>query len=491
MKPHVDLLFLAGRTVRVNFLRFLVGMLLLPAGLLILPTTSANTLGSDEFAVVMEGGSIANDVLIQPDGKIVAGGLHGNLGTRYLPTSSYFVVLRFNADGHLDSTFSDRGIARIRFADDGVGEISKVSGLALQPDGKVVAAGYTQPTFYLRRGSGEAYRRVALVRLNPDGTLDSSFGEGGRVIEPLGLEYSGAADVALQPDGKIVISGHADPPSAPPTGGWDSMLARFNADGTLDTSFGTDGLVSFDAGSFDDEGSTLLIQPDGKLVVMWNPGSNADSPPLLARFTSDGSPDATFGDEGKVAVVPPEGRFRASALALQPDGKIVVGGGGSGALLTRYTADGMLDVTFGSEGWVIANANVVPRHAASVALQPDGRIVVTGNAGICNAYPCGPEPSRYSSFVALARYDSDGRLDTSFRQIGYYVSAFAETGKTEDNYATAIALQADGNVVVTGTFIDTPSDLDQFYSVGLARVNPQGPRSYFPPPRLYLPLVGH
>jgi len=199
--------------------------------------------------------------------------------------------------------------------------------VALQPDGKIVVAGYAGGDF-------------ALARYNSDGALDTSFGSGGKVTTDFGGSYHpDGFSVALQPDGKIVVAGYA---------GGDFALARYNSDGALDTSFGSGGKVTTDFGG-SDAGYSVALQPDGKIVVAGYAGLDF----ALARYNSDGALDTSFGTGGKVTTDFSGGRDVGYSVALQPDGKIVVAGyAGVDFALARYNSDGALDTSFGSGGKV-------------------------------------------------------------------------------------------------------------------------------------------
>src|SRR5439155_1723132 len=186
------------------------------------------------------------------------------------------------------------------------------SALVLQPDGKLVAAGHAY------NASNTVF---ALVRYNTDGSLDGNFGAGGKVTTSIGSIDDEVFALALQPDGKLVVAGYTS--SASNTG---FALARYNADGSLDTGFGTGGKVTTAIGSVDDEAFALVLQPDGKLVAAGytNDGSNEDF--ALARYRADGTLDGSFRTGGTV-VTPIAGTYgEADALVLEPDGKLAAAG---------------------------------------------------------------------------------------------------------------------------------------------------------------------
>ncbi len=182
--------------------------------------------------------------------------------------------------------------------------------MAIQPDGKIVVAGYTDRT------------NVAVVRYNPDGSLDPSFGTGGIVKSGVTGQ---AHDVIVQPDGKIVVAGHVSLDDDDDFA--DFLVARYNADGTLDPSFGDGGQTSTDFGGVTNEGENIVLQPDGALVVSGSaldPGSNSvDHHTDVARYIPNGALDTSFGNLGKTTL---EDSLVGNDLALQPVGNLVLVG---------------------------------------------------------------------------------------------------------------------------------------------------------------------
>jgi uncharacterized delta-60 repeat protein len=309
----------------------------------------------------------ARDVVIQPDGKILAAGHALNFNA--------FALVRYNPDGTLDTSFGSGG--KVSFAA-GVAAF----GLALQADGKIVAAGDALSASGTRIG-------FAIARFNPDGAPDPSFDGDGRVVTPFSF-LGGATSVVLQEDGKIVVAG---------TGDANFALARYNADGSLDTTFDGDGKVSTNLGGFDSI-LALALQPDGKLVAAGLRGSITGGLTRLAavaRFNSDGTLDASFGAGGTLTTDfggAPEAL--ADALSIDPEGRILVAGTrGSGAatdfVVARYDAFGAPDASFGSNGLVTTDLGGTDA-LQDIALQENGRIVVAGFA---------------SGDMALARYLGD------------------------------------------------------------------------------------
>ena len=351
---------------------------------------------------------------LQADGRIIAyGHSHGQ-------DSRAFV--RLWPDGSLDTG----GQQALDFADPffDPGSLENASGLAIQPDGKIVTAGDIG-------SANDSDRNFALARFLPDGTPDTTFGTLGNVSFGFGAKEVAKA-VAIQPDGKIVVAG---------TTGLDVaanfMVARFNPDGTPDGSFGLLGYRVVDFGNAQDFGEALALTPDGKIVVAGYSHANLqrDSAMSVARFNSDGLLDDTFDQDGKrqYLVVTRVSNI-AYAVVVQPDLKIVLAGaaGGDFALL-RLNEDGSLDESFGTSGSTVTDMGRIDSLAGLVR-QEDGALVAAGSSA-----------DAAGSDFALARYTADGVLDTTFGSGG---KAYADFGSVEAAYA--IDLRADGVVVAAG-----------------------------------------
>jgi uncharacterized delta-60 repeat protein len=376
----------------------------------------------------------AQDLALQTDGRIVVAGGTGN---------GDFGLARYTADGSLDTTFSGDGKQTTDFADPGADSrpFDSIGGVALQEDGKVIAAGASRPFAF-----GPVDARFALARYNPDGSLDTTFSEDGKQITSFG---DGAASaLALRADGKIVAVG-----SGGPRGSGNFALARYNLDGSLDTTFSEDGKQTTEFAGFD-AAEAVALQPDGKIVAVGGVGEFA-----LARYNTDGSLDTSFSEDGKqTTAFGGTGAFGSSAgargVALQSDGKIiVVGGDASGDFaLARYNADGSLDTSLSDDGLQTTEFDGFD-SAASVVLQPDGKIVAAG---------------RTNDDFAVARYNSDGTLDTAFSDDGLQVTSFGGASRF-DAGAQGVALQPDGKIVVAGGGSGAVDD-----DFALVRYNPDG-----------------
>jgi uncharacterized delta-60 repeat protein len=370
-----------------------------------LDTTFAdNGIFSDNFSGVT--GS-ANAVLIQPDGKILAGGQTGTANS----TGAKGVVVRLNTNGTLDTSFGTGGSVMVDF-----GVLNDLlTGLALQPDGKILVA-----------GSGFAGGSGQLVRLNANGSFDNTFGTDGFVA--LFPETPGG--FVLQPDGNILLEGSTFTSNF----GNVSQLQRYNSNGTLDTTFGTDGAVpTLGLGN-------ISLLPSGKVVIT----SGGLSSGTLARYNGNGSLDTTFGISGQNAAL------AAPATALLLDGKIISAGSiATGASTTgnpagfgliRLNANGTLDGTFGSRAGVVTPfPNFLSASVGALAIQTNGDIVAVGGANNGGSAATGP--------FALARYLSTGQLDSTFGTGGLVTTSFGSTLAS----LSAVTIQTDGKIVVAGT----------------------------------------
>lgn len=327
-------------------------------------------------------GDEAQAVAIQSDGKIVVAGVSG------IPGNTDFALARYNSDGSLDATFDGLGMVTTDFAGDDEG----IRALAIQEDGNIVVAGYV--VFPPRIPADHRAWDFAMARYTPDGLLDSSFDGDGK----LATDFAGGNDLAhglaLQSDGKIVVSGQASVPLGPSVRSIDFGLARYGPDGSLDRTFDGDGRVTTNfATDFDDNtgdfAKAVAIQWDGRIIVA---GHTLIDLPVgqavisvfnlaLARYNADGSLDPSFGGDGSVTT---DLVSSARALAIQGDGKIVAAGDAGGDFaLVRYNVDGVLDKTFGGgDGVVTTDFDKSGDGAWAVGIQEDGKILAAGQAGV-------------------------------------------------------------------------------------------------------------
>jgi uncharacterized delta-60 repeat protein len=390
------------------------------------------------------------------------------------------------AAGSLDATFSGDGIVKTDFGSDNEFAFA----VAVQADGKIVSAGFTQTDsghdFALARYktggkldtsfggdgkvttgfftcvlllciprediatavaiqddgkivvAGSSGSQFALARYNRNGTLDTTFSGDGRLLTSFGSSQAVANGVAIQTGGKIVAGGTAVGPAS----NYDFALARYKPNGALDTAFSGDGKQLTDFGpSRDDEAGAVVIQSDGKIVLAGQSFVHGDLTTrdfAIARYKPGGGLDGSFSFDGKNRTDFGGTDDGASALAGQADGKLVAAGwAGSSTAAVRYTSVGSLDSSFSGDGKLTTNFGSQSSWHA-IAVQADGKIVAAGSVGI-NA----------DSDFALARYKPGGGLDLTFSGDGKVTTDMGST----DEAAFGLAIQADGKLVATGASV--------------------------------------
>ena len=376
---------------------------------------------------------IAQAVAIQTDGKIVV------VGETY-KNNDYsdedFVVTRYNTDGTLDSTFGKGGKVRTDFP----GLAAVPSSVVIQPDGKIVVAGGAFPLFTFL---GD----FKVVRYLPNGKLDQSFGDGGIVTSSFPGQGSYANAVALQSDGKIIAAGTDFVDfSSEDNSNTDFAIARYNSDGSPDTTFGGgSGQLATDFDTFNDDAFAILIQPDGKLVAVGSAKNPANFYDFAAcRYLADGTIDTSFGVAGKVRTdFGNHGFDRARSAVLLPDGRIVAAGFAitqNGAFqkfaVARYSSSGVLDTSFNNDGLTQIDFGSCCQTANKLLLQSDGKLVTVGYANT---------ESSDSDFL-LARLNPGGALDQSFGDGGRVRTSFGDL----NGGANGAAFQSDGKIVAVG-----------------------------------------
>jgi uncharacterized delta-60 repeat protein len=375
------------------------------------------------------GGAVA--MALQSDGKIVL------LGERTLA--------RYDGEGRLDMSFGDSGQVNVVFSG---GVQDEAQDLAIQADGMIVVAGFT------RVGSSDDF---GVVRYDADGSLDEGFGTGGKVSVDFSAGVDRATAVLVQPDGSIVVAGHASI-SSPLGNDNDFAVARFTSDGALDTSFGAGGKVTTNVAGRTDLAYAAALQADGKIVLAGRVADDGGDPPDLGlvRYNDDGSLDTDFGESGSVRLATPNTWDEAADLAIQGDDKIVAAGfatdGSYGFALWRFNADGGRDSGFGSDGFVRTALTPRDDYGRALVLQEDGKIVVVGQTSNLEKPDFG-----------IVRYTPAGVLDSSFGVDGMLSVDFFGSG----DEARDVALQADGRLVVSGTAVNGASN-----GLGLIRLEP-------------------
>jgi uncharacterized delta-60 repeat protein len=327
-----------------------------------------------------------------------------------------FITTKTNAQaGSLDVGFGNGGKVSTSLSATGH---SYAYASAIQTDGKILAAGYA----YFGNNID-----FALARFNTDGSLDLSFDGDGKVTTDLGDSLNFCNAIAIQSDGKIVLAGL----------NFNSIaVVRYNANGSLDSTFDMDGIVTASVGTVSDHAYAITVQNDGKIVVAAHSFSGANFNFSVIRLNNNGSLDASFGNAGKV-ITDIYGDDFAYAMALQTDGKIVVAGASNNEFaVVRYNTDGSLDSSFDTDGKVrTAIGGLGEDIPTSLAIQSDGKIVL---AGYSKMSP--------SSNQTLVRYNTNGSLDLSFDTDGIVHTPLPISG-----IAQGVKVQNDGKIITVSS----------------------------------------
>jgi uncharacterized delta-60 repeat protein len=390
------------------------------------------------------GNDSAQAVALQSGNRIIAGGIVWN------GTSEDFGLVRYLADGTLDRSFGINGGVRTEI----FGDHDRILGLAVQPDDKIVAVG----TGYFVNNSGRRQSDFLVARFLPDGALDPSFGNnapGISTIDFFGDTDDFARSVAILNNGQILVGGDSFNPANNTS---DFAIARLNANGSLDTTFGLQGRNAVDGFGGFDESYAMAVQPDGRIFLggIGQNGANGQDM-LLMRFLVNGFLDNSFFGTGETAIHFGSGADRIFDIDLQPDGKIVTAGsvfvGGANGFdfaLLRLHSNGLLDTTFGIGGGVLTDFDGGNDAAFAVDVLPDGRILATGE-GFINA----------DLDVALAAYNPNGSPDTQLltgdelSPPGTITTDFA----LGDDSGVGTFVQSDGSILVVGrAFIGNDTD---------------------------------
>ncbi len=368
----------------------------------------------------------ANAVAIQSDGKIVTA------GWSYNGIDDDFAIVRYNTNGTLDNTFGTSGVVIANPS----GSTDNAYSVVIQGDGKIVIAGTEE------LGANFDF---AVQRYNSDGTIDNSFGTAGNITTDINGGDDRVFSTALQSDGKIVVAGISFNGT-----NYDFAVARYNTNGTLDNTFGTGGKIITSISNSDDKAYSVVIQPDGKIIVTgscWN-GSNYDF--AVVRYNTLGIPDNTFGTSGIVKTDINNSDDFAYAAALQSNGKIVVTGtsatGNGDFIVVRYNTDGTLDNNFGTSGKAITDFNGNDDEPYAVVINGNGKIFVAGFSHISGS----------NIDIAVASYNTNGTLDNTFGTGGKVTTSVG----TADDWAYSMALQSDGKIVVAGYSVDGSDNND-------------------------------
>lgn len=354
--------------------------------------------------------STAKSTFALPNGRILAA---GGLG-----------IMRFMPDGRLDRTYGTSGKVCVNLP----GTSDAINAAALQPDQKILVASSrrTQPNI--------PNRPIFVGRYNADGSKDTTFGTAGEIVLTAGTSLESARAIAVQDDGKILMLATGYQNDVPRV-----LMLRLDQFGNLDTTFSDDGIVAAFVGPLSDAGA-ITIQPDGKILVVVR---KAFSEAAVLRYNSDGSNDITFGEFGNVSIP----RLVGNSLALQADGKIVVGGtvrppnAQSEIGVARLNPDGSLDVSFGDNGIALSHITDYDDEGNAIRIQTDGRIVVAGSAYLLPPSSNGEGRSDFT----VVRYNTDGSPDQSWGQSGIAVADLLG-----GDSAFGMDIDSHGRIVVSG-----------------------------------------
>ena len=368
---------------------------------------------------------------IQPDGKIIVVG-HTSSGSTANKES---IIIRYNADGSLDTTFGTDGIIIAAFST----QYDTLNAVEVQADGSIVVGGYTQNDFLL-------------ARFTPNGQPDSSFGTNGVVLTNYYMSIVSSSEdgincIAIQDDGKILVGGFANYFSSSPY-----AIARYNTDGTLDNTFGTDGKTllnhNFNLSSGEKEIFDIIITAEGQFYAVGKAEQSHNSAyfdQMIAKFNSDGSLDTSFAVNGvRHFSLNFDSLFKE--IKFQDDGKmVIVGNRGVAMTIVRLTENGILDPSFNEDGRhtpAFPSLGGVAGFAESVSIQPDGKILMSGTVN-----GDGSEPTS-----VVVRYLPNGEFDPTFSDDGifniYIVDAYQGGGWSD--------FQPNGMLVVGGDFYNGP-----------------------------------
>lgn len=362
----------------------------------------------------------ARGIVIQDDGKLVITGVKYNIGT----TTDIFLA-RYFPDGSLDPEFGSDGIVITAIS----GGRDSANNLLLQPDGKLIVAGSSAST-------------SMLARYNTDGSLDTSFNGTGIAASPTGFTF---VDVALQTDGKLVASGSLYTGSS-----GNFLVTRFNADGSIDNEFGTDGTVITDLGG-SDVASNLIVQADGKVVVVGHTYKTPTQSIAIARYNSDGTLDNSFDTDGVLALSIGTSKSYGWDILEDADGKLVIAAEiffsgsstGTDIALLRLNSNGSLDASFNSDGIAYAAIDASSNYLdkpSRLLQQADGKLVVVGTTYA--------NPASNGMDFSIARFNTDGALDNNFSGNGTLRQQLGTPGS--EAYMNGLALQADGRIIAGG-----------------------------------------
>jgi uncharacterized delta-60 repeat protein len=403
-----------------------------------------STFGTNGFAYVADPefeGLEVRTMVVQPDGKVlVLGNTRGLKKTR-------FVLSRFLANGMVDREFGHEGLAYLSI---GYTEQAAATGLAIEGDGKILAAGYV----HYKNMRNE----LVVARWNQDGTIDKSFGSHGSLITNYDNKlHIDAYTIHVQPDGKILMAGC----------NWGQFtLLMLDKKGNYDPDFGDNGMVMTAFSNRYDCAHAMAIQKDGKIVLAGTyteTNGHASTDFALVRYHPSGAIDSTFGIDGVVKDTMPEiSNFVsymafANSIVIQPDGKMVANGN---TLARRYLPNGIRDDSFGKKGEILTGIYNMEAHGSSICLQSDGKILVAGNSS--NSFK-----GLISGLAVVNRFNTDGTLDKSFGDGGHW---FVQTDSILLFKGASVAALPDGKILLAGSASKPGQGKERINKIFLTRI---------------------
>lgn len=386
--------------------------------------TTFDTDGKLFFTFSYGGGDITNTSEIQSDGKIIVA------GKSYFNYKEFYTVARYNSNGSIDTTFGTNGLVIINSQN-----YDTVNDIAIDANGKIIVAG------------GNTY--AVLLRLNSNGSLDTTFGTNGFASFTSG--FSSVYDVKVLSNGKILVAGY-DSYTIGTSYSANYLLARLNSNGTLDSTFGTNGISNLGSTTADQEVLYKIeVQPDGKIVAAGTINNGSDLDIVVYRYNSNGTFDTTFNGNGSTTLSS-SGYDRPNGLAIQSDGKILVLGYVNDApKIARFTSNGSTDTSFDSDGIVDLNINDMT-YANALKLTSDQKIFVTGELDISNV----------DADFSTLKFNSNGSLDTDFANSGKLTTNFY----SDYDEATSILITSDNKLIICGNVFST---INNSFDFGLAK----------------------
>lgn len=378
------------------------------------------TIASDQDAL--------QSLCIQADGKLIAGGITHTLDQVTQQPDEDFYIFRLKANGSYDSTFGNNGIVVTDLFSHSDDVIHKV---IIKPDGKILAGGYLMDP-----NNGDNY--YGLVQYKTDGSLDSTFGINGITVVAVPQQEEGKGSLSLLPNGKIIA---ATTVVNPVSFFYEFGLLRFNANGSIDTNFGNGGVLNLGLSIFHSILHDMAVQPDGKIVMTGETEGGNTTVVAVVRVDSTGAYDTGFGDNGVVRTHISTDEFTPDAgmaISIQPDQKILVGCTLDNSInspfadfaVVRYLADGTIDSLYGRHGFIITDFDGNGDFVTGCLQQTDGKFVVVGSA----------ESQNYETGFGIVRYLSDARLyyNTLKGSVFYDYNANGVKDANEDFFGNAV-----------------------------------------------------